>query len=59
MKRHPILFTILTTALFFTIVGSAPPVSSASLIQWYPYDEGMALGKAEGKKVLAGLTGIT
>ena len=51
MKQHPFLYTVLLTALFFTIIGSAPNVSAASMIQWYPYTEGMALGKAEGKKV--------
>jgi thioredoxin-related protein len=52
MKRNPFLYTVLIIVLFFTFTGLAPDASSANLIQWYSYDEGMALGKAEGKKAI-------
>jgi thioredoxin-related protein len=51
MKRHTVLFTVIIAAILFTVIGGAPQVSHANIVQWYPYDEGMALGKAEGKKV--------
>ena len=51
MKQHPILYTIRIIVLFFIFIGIAPHASSANLIRWYPHDEGMALSKAEGKKV--------
>ena len=51
MKKYPISYIVLMIVLFSTIFGNTPHASSANLIQWHSYDEGMALGKAEGKKV--------
>jgi thioredoxin-related protein len=50
MKRYFILYTVIITILFVALIGIAPHASAANLIRWYPYDEGMKLGKAEGKK---------
>ena len=51
MKQLPILYTVLMIVLFSTIFGTTLHASPANLIRWYPHDEGMALGKAEAKKV--------
>jgi thioredoxin-related protein len=50
MKRHSISYFLLITVLAAAFIGSAPYVSTADLVRWHAYDEGMSLGKAEGKK---------
>lgn len=49
MKLKSIVFPAL---IFFCFLAWLPPsFASSKNIKWYAYDEGMALGKKEGKKV--------
>lgn len=50
MTQHPIAHTLRLAVLLLILLGAAPHAFSANLIQWFSHDEGMALGKAEGKK---------
>ena len=49
MKRKYIVAVFLLVACFFA--WGPQSFASSGKIQWYPYKEGMALGKSEGKKV--------
>lgn len=50
MIQHPILHTLRLAVLVSVLIGVAPQAFSANVIQWFSYEEGMALGKSEGKK---------
>lgn len=62
MKKAAILLTIAATIICLTITAcssepsngeaSVQPQAEAGDIEWHEYDEGMALGKKEDKKVL-------
>jgi len=49
MKSRIKIYIYLTAALLIWVVSV--PVTAADQITWYSYEEGMALGKSEGKKV--------
>ena len=52
MKRHALTPLIVAIFLLLLLSGAATDASCANLIKWYPYEEGMALRKADGKKTL-------
>ena len=50
MKHHPVMHHVFAAVSFFILIGMTTDALCANLIKWYPYEEGMALGKSDGKK---------